>query len=125
MTARKNLMRRWFGRATEARFIADASSRGLIVSRPFTEAPGYDAVVDNGRRLIRVQIKGCTPNCVGVCTININRHQRSVPRYDILVIWVTSIGRWMFLPGATRRRQFLALRVNGKWARAGWETLTK
>jgi len=125
MTARINLKRRWFGRATEARFIADASSRGLIVSRPFTEAPGYDAVIDNGRRLIRVQIKGCTPNCQGVCTININRHRRAVPKYDILVVWVTSIGRWLFIPGATRRRQFLHLRVGGKWSRAGWETFPK
>jgi hypothetical protein len=125
MTARINLKRRWFGRATEARFIADASSRGLIVSRPFTEAPGYDAVIDNGRRLIRVQIKGCTPNCQGVCTININRHRRAVPKYDILVVWVTSIGRWLFIPGATRRRQYLHLRVGGKWSRAGWETFTK
>lgn len=125
MTARKNITRRWFGRATEARFIADASARGLIVSRPFTEAPGYDAVIDNGRRLIRVQIKGCTPNPRGICTININRHCRAVPRYDILVVWVTSIGRWLFLPRATRRWRTVPLRVNGKYARAGWETLTQ
>lgn len=125
MTVSTHTTRRWLGRATEARFVADAQSRGLLVSRPFTEAPGYDAVVDNGRKLIRVQIKGCTPNRQGFCHLNINRHRRANPRYDILAVWMSSVGRWFFLPGHTRRQRYIQLRPNGKYARTGWAILTR
>lgn len=125
MTARAHNIRRWLGRATEARFVADAQSRGLLVSRPFTEAPGYDAVVDNGRRLIRVQIKGCTPNLAGYCRLNINRHRRTTPRYDVLAVWMSSVGRWFFLPGRTRTQSLINLHPAGKYARTGWEILTR
>jgi len=119
-------VRRWLGRATEARFVADAQARGLLVSRPFTEAPGYDAVVDNGRRLIRVQIKGCTPNPKGVCRININRHyRRRAPHFDVLAVWMTSVGRWFFLPKKVRYVEKLNLRANGCYAQRGWESLTR
>lgn len=117
--------RRWLGRATEARFVADAQSRGLLVSRPFTDAPGYDAIVDNGRRLIRVQVKGCTPNKRGFCRININRHRHSKPKYDVLAIWMSSVGRWFFAPGHTRSRTHLDLYPAGKFARTGWEILSR
>lgn len=117
--------RRWLGRATEARFVADAQSRGLLVSRPFTEAPGYDAIVDNGWRLVRVQIKGCTPNRAGYCRLNVNRHRRSIPRYDVLAVWMSSVGRWFFLPGRTRTKTYITLHPAGKYARTGWEILTR
>lgn len=125
MTAQGNKSRRWFGRATEARFIADAQAQGLIVSRPFVEAPGYDCVVDNGRRLIRVQIKGCTPK-KGHCVLNVRRHRnRKPPQFDWMVVWVNGVGRWFFVPGYVRRKSQVNMFLNGKFSRIGWECLTR
>lgn len=127
MKTKQQNARRWLGRATEARFLADAQARGLLVSRPFTEAPGYDAVVDNGRRLIRVQIKGCTPNQDGVCRINVNRNfgRSPAPHFDVLAVWMTTVGRWFFLPKKVRHTRKVNLRADGCYARRGWEALTK
>ncbi len=41
----------------EAAFVAKAVSLGLCVSKPWGESQRYDLIVDNGRRLLRVQVK--------------------------------------------------------------------
>ena len=91
-----------FGRATQARFLLDAHLRGLLVSLPFDSFPGYDAVVDTGRRVYRVQIKGARasrrksrPSYV----VNVNRHLRhAFPRFDVLAVWCDGDAKWIIIP---------------------------
>ena len=51
------LTRKQRGEMAEAAFLAKASSLGLRVSKPWGESSRYDLIVDNGRRLLRVQVK--------------------------------------------------------------------
>ena len=111
-----------FGRSTQARFLLDAHLHGLEVSIPFDSLPGYDMVVDNGRRLWRVQVKGATIGCGGDYVINIRRHGRkSLPNFDVVAVWMTREGRWAFLPRWVRKRIMMRLTATGKFSRRGWE----
>lgn len=97
------------GRATEARFVMDASRRGLKVSRPFTDLPGYDAVVDTGKRLVRVSVKGArlsrgSPGHAPRYRINIARRgSRSSLDFDVLAVFLESYARWVFFPKKGRK----------------------
>jgi hypothetical protein len=109
-----------FGRATEARFIMEATERGMIVSTPFTEAPGYDAVVDNSGKITTVQIKGCrvsrrTSKTSGRWTINI----RGSGSWNVLAVYLAEPERWLFYT----RRQIptdlgsLDFTTDGRWTK--------
>lgn len=107
------------GRATQARFLLDAHTHGFLVSIPWDSVPGYDALVDTGRKVLRVQIKGARPSTSrktsGTYTININRHRRKRPRFDLLAVWLDGDAKWIFLPGKLCRVIQLRIRPNGRF----------
>jgi len=45
------------GELAQAEFLCDALKRGLIVSEPFGDNAKYDFIVDNGKKLLRIQVK--------------------------------------------------------------------
>lgn len=117
-----------FGRATEARFLMDAHRDGLIVSRPFADAPSYDCIVDNGKRLFRVQIKGARATVLRnrpTYVLNINRIGRKRVKFDVLAAWLEGESRWVFLPAAVSRRRQIYITPTGRNARRGWEVFRR
>jgi hypothetical protein len=118
-----------FGRSVEARFIAEASEHGLYVSHPWSELPGYDSIVDTGKRIFRVQVKGVRPDRAGrnagaaSCTLYRRRRfpSRRHDKYDILAIYHAGDSRWFFF----HRRQvpryltrmYLSQSRTGHWVR--------
>ncbi len=79
-----------------------AAERGLTVSKPFGDSAPYDVIVDNGKRLLRVQVR-CThvPNsrCFRVST-RLHGDSRSFTPDDIdfLVAWVVPYNAWYIVP---------------------------
>jgi hypothetical protein len=116
-----------FGRATEARFTFDASLRGLNVARPVDSLPGYDVIVDTGRRMFRVQVKGAHRNSNRAYTINIQKHKtrNRTPEFDLVAVWLHDDARWMFLPRNVRRRALIRVTAGGKYSRTGWEIFNR
>ncbi len=51
------LTRKQRGQLAEAAFPAIAARLGFRVSKPWGESSRYDFILDNGRRLLRVQVK--------------------------------------------------------------------
>jgi hypothetical protein len=51
------LTRKQRGEMAEAAFLAKAAGLGFRVSKPWGESSRYDLIVDNGRKLLRVQVK--------------------------------------------------------------------
>lgn len=51
------LTRKQRGEMAEAAFLAKAAGLGFRVSKPWGESSRYDLIVDNGRTLLRVQVK--------------------------------------------------------------------
>lgn len=45
------------GQVAELRFELQASLNGFTVSRPYGDSASYDFIIDDGRRLLRVQVK--------------------------------------------------------------------
>jgi hypothetical protein len=89
-----------FGRATQARFVMDAQLHGLLVSCPFDSAPGYDAVVDNGHRLLRVQVKGArlTTDGTRAGRYVFKFSPRQGHSFDILAAWLDAEADWLLIP---------------------------
>jgi hypothetical protein len=116
-----------FGRTTQARFLLDAHLHGLEVLIPFDLATGYDFVVDNGQRLIRVEVKGVTPsgkrNYYSVNIRRFGRHRK--PRFDVCAVWMAREQRWAFLPRSTRNRTMVRLTPFGKFSRTDWSIFSK
>ena len=51
-------MSKGFGELTEIEFLLKATKLGLIVSQPFGDNRKYDFLVDNGKTIKRIQVKG-------------------------------------------------------------------
>jgi len=121
-----------YGRTTQARFVLDAHLHGLEVLIPFDLATGYDFAVDNGKKLIRVEVKGVTPsNRRNYYSVNIRRHRHRnrnplrAPRFDVCAVWMSREQRWAFLPKSIRNRIIIRLTPNGKFSKTDWSVFLK
>ncbi len=101
-TQSNNLTRKQRGEMAEAAFVAKAVSLGLCVSKPWGESQRYDLIVDNGRRLLRVQVKSAHRPCEGN-SYNIQARGNSGRVYDateidFLVAWIAPVNAWYVFP---------------------------
>jgi hypothetical protein len=97
-----SLTRKQRGEMAEAAFLAKAAGLGFRVSKPWGESSRYDLIVDNGRKLLRVQVKsahraddfgGYTFHAHG----NTARAYRS-SEIDFLAAYVVPVDTWYLFP---------------------------
>ena len=94
------------GEAAEARFLADASARGLLVCRPWGEDVPFDFVVQGRRRFHRVQVKSVwAPPARGhrAYSALAARGRRSKTPYrpsevDFVAVWIARKASWYIIP---------------------------
>jgi len=60
-TGRRRDTRHW-GELAELAFIMKSASLGITASKPFGDRRPYDFLIEHGRRLLRVQVKGVFTN---------------------------------------------------------------
>ena len=83
----------------EAAFLAKTAALGFRVAKPWGESSRYDLVVDNGKRLIRVQVKSAhRAGLHGGYTFH--AHGDSLRAYnaseiDVLVAYVVGLDAWV------------------------------
>jgi PD-(D/E)XK endonuclease len=96
------MTRKQRGEMAEAAFLARASSLGLLVSKPWGESSRYDRIVDNGRRLLRVQVKSAhRAGPYGGYTIQAHGNTRKVydaSEIDLLAAYVVPVDAWYLVP---------------------------
>jgi len=96
------LTRKQRGEMAEAAFVAKAASLGLCVSKPWGESSRYDLIVDNGRRLMRVQVKSAhRAGEYGGYTFHAHGNTTRVYRaseIDVLVAYVVPENAWYLFP---------------------------
>ncbi len=130
------------GEAAEARFLAEASARGLWVCKPWGDSAPYDFVVDSGK-LYRVQVKSvwCRPEHNRrsyTVIVTKGTHGRKKPRVytakevDFVAVLIVQEDAWYIIPlramkgrmsaylGSTTRR---SRRLYEKY-REAWELLS-
>ena len=94
------------GEAAEARFLADATARGLLVCRPWSEDAPFDFVVMGRRRFHRVQVKSVwAPRARGhraySATAARGNQRKTAYRpseVDLLAVWLARLGTWYIIP---------------------------
>jgi hypothetical protein len=94
------------GNIGEATFIADATRHDLTVSQPFGDNAAYDFIVDNGDRLLRVQVKATDNETVNrAFKVNVTKgfDSRGYEEgdFDVLACYIIPLKIWFFMPFST------------------------
>jgi hypothetical protein len=93
-----SLTRKQRGEMAEAAFLTKAAGLGFRVSKPWGESSRYDLIVDNGRRLLRVQVKSAhRAGEHGGYTFHAHGNTARVYRsseIDLLVAYVVPVEAW-------------------------------
>lgn len=96
------LTRKQRGEMAEAAFLAMAARLGLRVSKPWGESSRYDLIVDNGKRLLRVQVKSAhRADKYGGYTFHAHGNTSrvySATEIDLLVAYVVPAEAWYLFP---------------------------
>ncbi len=104
----KNCKKR--GEWAELVFAMRAIERGLQLARPWGESSGYDFMVDQGARIVRVQVKS-TIFKEGVsgysCTLKDSKGPYKKDSFDFVAAYVIPEDVWYILPEK---------RVRGMWS---------
>lgn len=93
------------GEEVELGFMLAAVRQGYAVSKPFGDSSKYDAIVDHGHRLSRVQVKSCSGYSISaVSGGRTNRRTYSIDEIDFLVAYVRPLDAWFVIPVAAVKR---------------------
>jgi hypothetical protein len=96
------MTRKQRGEMAEAAFLARAAALGLLVSKPWGESSRYDLIVDNGRRLLRVQVKSShRAGKDGAYTFHAYGHAMrpyDASEIDLLAAYVVPADAWYLFP---------------------------
>lgn len=104
------------GEEGEVLFTLCAMRQGFTVSRPMGDSARYDAIVDGGGKLSRVQVKITGVIRANGCAVITNKFARS-QRYsaaaiDFLAAYAQPFNQWYIIPVAMLRRTLL-VKPNG------------
>lgn len=96
-------MSKGFGELCEMEFCLRAMRLGLRISRPITESK-YDVVVDNGKKLLRIQVKATRPvirrNGYGVM-VSYGKDSKKIydiSHIDFFAIFIEPVDVWFIVP---------------------------
>lgn len=88
------------GEAAEAAFLARATYLGFSVLHPWGESNHYDAAVDLGRKMLRVQVKSAAAFHDGytIKATGANGHVYTADEIDFLVGYIVPENIWYIIP---------------------------
>ena len=91
------------GEEVEVRFLLKALTLGLAVAQPYGDNVPYDFLVDNGRRILRVQVKSVTSFDLSSYRLSTARGGRRKSPYsprqiDLLAAYIIPEDAWYLLP---------------------------
>lgn len=87
------------GYIAEHLFYIYCTESGYIVSKPSNPYSKYDAIIDTGKKLIRVQVKSRTISVDGNYKRIIFGKKKYKPGdFDFYAVWVKDFEKWLFIP---------------------------
>jgi hypothetical protein len=121
-----NLSRKQRGEMAEAAFLAKAVSLGFCVSKPFGESSRYDLIVDNGSRLLRIQVKSAfyrtRGNSYKIQARGNDGRPYTATEIDFLVAWVVPVDAWYVFPvDEFQKYSQMELFPTSRWGRSKFE----
>lgn len=121
------------GNIAELEFLLQATRRGLIVSRPSIQATIYDFLVDNGKKIYRIQVKSNHQNGPNY-RLKLGQGSKQKNNYspedvDIIAAFIGELKTWYIFPiYAIGERMGITLypdSIDSKWNkyREGWGSI--
>jgi hypothetical protein len=122
------------GEIAELRFDIEVKKRDLMLSLPASNALPYDRLVDNGKKIFRVQVKTTAALHKRGCYI-VNLYRRSdnkAPRkfykpeeVDVFAVYVECINEWYIVPYAEAKASIMINPNNDRYAefKENWNIL--
>jgi hypothetical protein len=106
------------GELVEMMFMAQASYRGLIVSKPYGDSRRYDFITDTGQRLCRAQIKSTAHRSGNGFIVNATTRKHSREVYtardiDFLIAYIIPRNAWYIVPVSELRTPTFQLYPDG------------
>lgn len=93
------------GHKIEAKFQYDALNNNLIVSKPYGDSSPYDFIIDNGKKLLKIQVKSVKElekekyRKRYRCRITHKKGKKySIKNIDILACYIIPLDIWYFIP---------------------------
>lgn len=91
------------GEWAELVFLQEARRRGFLVSKPYGDTAPYDVLLDNGRRIFRVQVKSVGTATNGGYRINAGSGARMKRPYklgeiDFIAAYIIPLDLWYIIP---------------------------
>ncbi len=91
------------GEMAELQFLAKASSLGFVVAKPYGDSSRYDFILDNGRSLVRVQVKSVGKLCsCGLYRLHATNGRKRIPfregEIEAIVAYVIPEDAWYVIP---------------------------
>lgn len=110
------------GTYAEYKFAAECILRGYDVSFPLKDSSVYDCLVDNGKRVFKIQVKATAKKLLyeNRSTIHIplnnNKRQYTTEKIDYFAIW-SEFFNGFFIIKNTGNMQSLRLSIKGKYSK--------
>ena len=92
------------GELAEMMFMVKATTKGLIVAKPYGDSHRYDFILDSGKRTWRVQVKSSSSTHWRAYTVNAywkttHRHMPYLPsKVDFLAVVILGTDIWYLIP---------------------------
>jgi hypothetical protein len=94
-------------------FMVKATTKGLIVAKPYGDSHRYDFLVDSGKRTWRVQVKSSTCTRCRAYTVNAywkttRKHMPYLPsKVDFLAVVILGTDIWYLIPVRALARRLM------------------
>lgn len=121
------------GNIAELSFLLTATKKGLIVSRPTIQSTIYDFLVDNKKKILRVQVKSCFSQGpeygLTIGQGSTGKKHYSPDDVDIIACFIGELETWYLFPikaiGERVKITVFPYSIDSKWNkyREGWVTL--
>jgi hypothetical protein len=116
------------GLVAELIFTATATTYGLDVALPVSDALPYDAIVFNGKKFLRVQIKACNKSTRGMAyEFRVRSGDGRTPYkssdYDVLALFIVPRNEWIFVKTGHPMTMRFAVSGHG-YKKNNWHDLT-
>jgi len=95
------------GMMGELIFVVKATSMGFVVSKPYSDSEPYDLVIEENRRLLRIQVKSVFTTSRWGYSVSVQRHSRgygrpatqySAEEIDFIAAYVVPHDAWYIIP---------------------------
>ena len=90
------------GEQAEVAFLWKATRRGFSIAKPYGDSDPYDFILDNGRRLLRVQVKTSAYRNGSKYSVSLRwsspTHCYPKCKVDFFLIWIEPCDAWYVVP---------------------------